>query len=111
MEVIARGDVLVGAQRGEMTGKPRPVLVIQNDLAAAVHGAISVCLMTSELTGAGLVRLPVVPTPENGLQEPSEIQIDQIHTFRRERLVKRIGRLSAAEMTRVDEALRRWLSL
>jgi mRNA interferase MazF len=111
MEVVSRGDIIIAAQRREMTGKPRPVLVIQNDLAAARHGAITACLMTSELTGASLVRLPVVPTPDNGLDEMTEVQIDQIHTFRRARLAKRIGRLSPSELLRVDEALRRWLSL
>ncbi|HEX5259777.1 MAG TPA: type II toxin-antitoxin system PemK/MazF family toxin [Sphingomicrobium sp.] len=111
MEIIIRGDILVAVQRGEMTGKPRPVLVIQNDIAAARHGAVTACLMTSDLTGAGLIRLPVVPTAGNGLQETTEVQIDQIHTFRRNRLAKRVGCLSPDDMVRVDEALRRWLSL
>jgi len=111
MEVIARGDILIAAQRGEMTGKPRPVLVIQNDLAAARHAAITACLMTSDLTGSGLLRLPVVPSAANGLRDITEIQIDQIHTFRRTSLAKRIGCLSQSDMAQVDEALRRWLSL
>lgn len=111
MAVIARGDIVIAVQNGEMTGKPRPVLIVQNDAAAAVHGAVTACLITAELTGAGLIRLPVVSTKDNGLGEPSEIQIDQLHTFRRAKLAKRVGRLSPDDMARVDQALRRWLSL
>lgn len=111
MEVIQRGDILVAAQRGAMTGKTRPILVIQNDLAATEHKTLSACLITTELSGASLIRTPVSPAAENGLDAPSEVQIDQIHTFRKTSVGRKIGRLSADQMQRVDEALRRWLSL
>jgi mRNA interferase MazF len=111
LEVIARGDIVVAAQRGPLTSKPRPVLVIQNDAAAAEHVLISSCLISTDLVGAGLFRLAIAPTPDNGLADVSEIQVDQIHTFRRTSIAKRIGHLSPDDMVRVDEALRRWLSL
>ena len=93
-----------------MTGKPRPILVIQNDLAME-HGTVVACLITTELKGVGMIRLAISPTPENGLERPSEIQVDQIHTFRRSSIDRCIGALSVEQMERVDEALRRWLSL
>jgi mRNA interferase MazF len=111
VEIIARGDVLIAAQRGAITGKPRPVVVIQNNTASASHPAITACLMTTELKGTGLIRLAIMPSASNGLLEPSEVQIDQIHTFRRSTIDRRIGRLSADDMERIDGALRRWLEL
>ena len=111
MEMIARGDVVIAAQKGAMTGKPRPVLVIQTDVANTHHDSITACLISTELRGAGLVRLAISPNSDNGLTEPSEIQIDLIYTFRRENIDQRAGRLAADDMQRVDEALRRWLDL
>jgi mRNA interferase MazF len=111
VEVIARGDILIAALRGAITGKPRPVVVVQNNPPSAIHPAITACLVTTELKGTGLIRLAIMPSASNGLLEPSEIQIDQIHTFRRSTIDRKIGRLSADDMERVDEALRRWLDL
>ena len=37
--------------------------------------------------------------------------IDKLTAVKRERIGKRIGQLNAAQMTRVDDALRMWLEL
>lgn len=111
MALIERGDIVIARQKGAMTGKPRPVLVIQNNLASRSHPSITACLISTVLKGSGLIRLPVSPTSDNGLTAPSEIQIDLIYTFLRENIERRAGRLATDEMLRVDEALRRWLDL
>lgn len=111
MEVIARGDLFIAAERGVTTTKPRPVLIIQNEISLPTHPTLTVCLLTTTLRGESLIRLPITPSPQNGLDEASEVQIDRVFSFQRDSLDKRIGTLSQDQMELVDEALRRWLSL
>ena len=76
-------------------GKPRPALVIQSD-AFAQTGTVTVLLLSTTLVDAPLIRLTVQPTPGNGLNRPSQIQIDKGMSVRREK----VGPRSAASMTR-----------
>lgn len=99
------------AERGELTGKPRPVLIVQTDIAAALHSTVTICLISSSLTALGHFRVPVAPTPANGLRQPSEIQVDRLFSLRRENIVQRLGALDAATLAQVDAALRHWLAL
>jgi mRNA interferase MazF len=48
---------------------------------------------------------------ETGLFRDSEIQIDKVDTLDRNKIVKIIGTIPITTMTRVDDALRRWLEL
>ena len=53
----------------------------------------------------------VAPGKGNGLTLPSAINLGQIRSVDRERLVKRLGALDAATMRKVDEALKISLGL
>ncbi|MBI3696223.1 MAG: type II toxin-antitoxin system PemK/MazF family toxin [Acidobacteria bacterium] len=105
-----RGDVVVSAAPGDY-GKPRPSLVVQSDLFNATHASVGICPITSRLVEAPLFRVPVQPSSQNGLKMESQIMIDKIMAVKRERIGKRIGRLSASQMTQVSRALRLWLEL
>jgi mRNA interferase MazF len=104
-----RGDVVTAIVPGDF-GKPRPVVVVQADAFSEHHASITVCPLTTHLTGLRLFRIMVAPDRRNGLGEPSEVMVDKLNSLRRERIESAIGRLSALDMRAVDEALRRWLA-
>ena len=51
-------------------GKPRPAVIVQPDQFAAA-ATVMVLLLTSTPVDAPLIRLPVTPTPDNGLRSPA----------------------------------------
>jgi mRNA interferase MazF len=80
-------------------------LVIQSDWIAATE-SILLCQLTSELdVPPGLPRIPVQPSLENGLKEPSYIMVDKILAARRTKCGKRIGRIEPEVMVEVNAAL------
>lgn len=85
-------------------GKPRPALVIQSDLFDELP-SMTLCLVTSALRDAPIFRITVDPSPVNGLQRVSQIQIDKIMTVARERVGGVIGRLDDATMLKVSRSL------
>jgi mRNA interferase MazF len=108
---VARGDVVLASGPGEYGRKPRPFLVVQSDLFNEAHASLSLCPITSILTHNALFRVPVPSEVSNGLTEDSEIQVDKVQSLRRERILRRLGDLTTAQMEQVDQTLRRWLAL
>ena len=108
---MTRGDIVVVATKGAYTGKPRPALVVQDDLFNDTHASVTVCLVTSALVDAPLFRVMLPATSRTGLDQPSQVMIDKIVSVPRESIDKAIGRCTAAEMEPIDAALRRWLDL
>jgi mRNA interferase MazF len=76
---VKRGDIVIAAPPGAY-GKPRPVIVLQAD--SFTLASYTVAPFTSDLQDAPLLRVPVEPDSENGLQKPSQIMIDKIVTGR-----------------------------
>ena len=101
---MKRGELWVAACGGGDTGKPRPVVIVQDDRFEAT-GSVTVCALTSDPTDAPLFRLLLSPGPENGLHEDCRVMVDKITTVRRERLIRRIGSLSVTDMRRIDRAM------
>ena len=56
-------------------------------------------------------RLAVMPTPRNGLAEPSLVLADKLVTLRLEAIEKIAGTLEETTMGRLDDALRGWLDI
>ena len=108
--VIARGQFVTIALQGDH-GKPRPALVVQSNLFAALP-SFAVCPVTSTLReAADLLRLDVAPSPENGLRLPSQVIIDKITTVAAGRIGQVIGRADDALILRVNRALAVFLGL
>ena len=101
---MKRGELWVAAGGGDDTGKPRPVVIVQDDRFEAT-GSVTVCALTSDPTDAPLFRILLSPDSENGLHEDCRIMVDKITTVRRERLSRRIGSLTITEMRRIDRAI------
>ena len=87
-------------------GKPRPTVVVQGEeVTEADYGSIVVCPMTSATGHARLVRVPVAPNKENGLEIQSEIMVEKLAGVSAKRLCGVIGRLDPTTMRAVDRAL------
>jgi mRNA interferase MazF len=107
---ISRGDVVIAAAPGDY-GKPRPAVVVQSDLFNSTHASIVLCPITSLVIDSPLFRLSITPSASNGMKTESQVMIDKVMALKRERIRRRVGRLTAAEMRAVEQSLRLWLGL
>jgi mRNA interferase MazF len=101
---VRRSEVWTAAAGAGYTGKPRPVVIIQDDRFDATD-SVTVCAFTTDPTEAPLIRLPVVPDEQNGLREASSLMVDKITTVPRSKLGKRVGRLNDQDMVRLGRAV------
>lgn len=108
---MRRGSIVIAADRGDFSGKPRPYVVVQTTGALEAATAITLCPITSQLTGAALIRVVIPLLRETGLVRVSEVEVDRIRTIRRAGVREEIGALPNDIMKQVDTALRRWLEL
>ena len=91
-------------------GKPRPVVIVQDDRFDAT-ASVTVCAFTTDPTEAPLFRLRVEPDELNGLREPSSLMVDKLTTVPRSKLGIHVGRLSDEEMVRLGRAVLVFLGL
>jgi mRNA interferase MazF len=107
---VTRGEIYTAAARGLYTGKPRPVVILQDDRFDAT-ASITVCPFTSSPVEAPLLRLPIKPSEENGLDQPSRLMVDKVTTMPRANLGERIGRLRDEELLALNRSLIVFLGL
>jgi mRNA interferase MazF len=100
---VRRGDLVTVALQGTY-GKPRPALVIQSDLFAE-HPSVTILPVTSALRPTPLFRIRIEPTPENGLQLPSQVMVDKAQSVPRDKVGPAFGRLDAEGLLAVNRAL------
>lgn len=105
-----RGDIWIAAGGKDYAGKPRPVVIIQSD-SFATRGSVTVCPFTTDPTDAPLLRIAVTPASGTALKETSRVMVDKITTVPRVKLDKQIGRLSDADMLRLNRAVLVFLGL
>ena len=91
-------------------GKPRPVVIFQEDRFLATS-SITLCAFTTDPTEAPLLRMLVEPTDRNGLSTASRLMIDKVTTVPKTRLGKRIGKLHDEDIVRHNRALTVFLGL
>jgi mRNA interferase MazF len=106
---VTRGDIVTVAMTGDF-GEPCPALVVQADPFDQT-GTIAVLLISGMLVDAPLIRLPLAPTPQNGLIKPSQVQIDKAMSVQRHRVGAVIGRLDGATMLAVTRSLALFLGI
>jgi mRNA interferase MazF len=107
---VTRGEIYTAAARGVYTGKPRPVVVIQDDRFDAT-ASVTVCPLTTNPVDAPLVRIPIEPSDNNGLDRPSSLMVDKITTVPRSGLGDRLGRLRDDELVQLTRSLTVFLGL
>ncbi len=106
---MIRGELWTVAG-GVYASKPRPALIVQEDLFAATD-SVTVAPLTSTLTDAPLLRVRVPGTDLTGLERDSDIMVDKLTTVRRSDVQTRVGRLTAEQLAEVERALMTFLGL
>lgn len=104
----ARGDVVLvrlDPAAGREIRKTRPAVVISNNAAYLFDAVVQVVPVT------GLPDRPLRPyeaaldSPGSGLDKPSRAVANQLRTITKQRIVDRLGALTAAEMKAVEHAV------
>ena len=97
---MKRGDIWTVADGKDYAGKPRPVVIVQDDSFDATD-SITVCAVTTDETEAPLFRLAVEPNQRNGLRAASRLMVDKITTVPKAKVGARVGRLDDEDILRV----------
>lgn len=107
---MKRGDIWTVAGGKDYAGKPRPVVIIQDDSFDATD-SITICGFTTDETDAPLFRLAVEPNERNGLLAGCRLMVDKITTAPKSRIGANIGRLDDADILRLNQAVIVFLGL
>ena len=107
---MKRGEIWTAAAGSGYVGKPRPVVIVQDDLFDAT-ASVTVCAFTTDPTDAPLFRIPVDADDTTGIHQPSRLMVDMITTVPRAKLGERVGRLSDDDMTRLGRSIAVFLGL
>lgn len=107
---MKRGDIWTAAGGTHYAGKPRPVVIVQDDRFDGTN-SITVCAFTSDPTDAPLFRIAIEPSETNGLRAASRLMVDKITSVPKHKLATRIGRLADDDMLRLNRAVLIFLGL
>ena len=107
---MKRGDIWSAAAGSGHVGKPRPVVILQDDRFDATT-SVTVCAMTTDPTDAPLIRLVIEPDDTNQLRERSRLMVDKITTVPRSKLGEGTRRLGDDDMVRLRRATLVFLGL
>jgi len=107
---VRRGELWTASAGQGHAGKPRPVLIIQDDRFDATD-SITFCPLTTTVAGIPLLRIPLQPNKTSGLTAPSSIMIDKITTVHRSKLGQCIGNVSTTEMLQLERGLLVYLGM
>ncbi len=105
-----RGEIWTVSGGKEYAGKPRPVVIIQDDAFDAT-ASVTICALTTDPTEAPIFRLLVEPTEENGLRAGSRLMVDKLTTVPRAKIGSKVGRLADPDLLRLNRAVVVFLGL
>ena len=101
---MKRGEIWTVAGGGDDAGKPRPVVILQDDRFDRTD-SITVCAFTTDPTEAPLFRLPVEPSESNGFRARCRLMVDKITSVPKARIGARVGRLADEDIVRLNRAV------
>ncbi len=101
---MRRGEIWTVSGGGAYTGKPRPVVILQDDRFDAT-ASITVCAFTTDPTTAPLFRLKIEPNERNGLNVACRLMVDKITTVPKARIGTQIGRLDDEDIVRLNRSV------
>jgi mRNA interferase MazF len=107
---MRRGEVWAVAGGPDYVGKPRPVVVVQDDRFDAT-ASVTVCPLTTNPTEAPLYRLLIEPSERNGLKATSRLMVDKLTSLPRTKVGSRIGCLDDKDIARLNPAVAVFLGL
>jgi mRNA interferase MazF len=100
---MKRGEIWT-VSGGDYAGKPRPVVVLQDD-RFDMTASLTVCGFTTDSTEAPLFRLRIEPDEQNGLNAPSWLMVDKITTVPKAKIGKQLGRVADDDVVRLNRAV------
>ena len=101
---MRRGELWTVSGGGDYAGKPRPVVILQDDRFDAT-ASITICAFTTDPTPAPLFRLLVEPNERNGLKTSCRLMVDKITTVPKTKIGNKIGRLDDEDIVRLNRAV------
>jgi mRNA interferase MazF len=107
---MKRGDIWTVAGGKDYAGKPRSVVIVQDDSFDATD-SITICAFTTDETEAPLFRLPVEPNERNGLRTACRLMVDKITPVPKTKVGARVGRLDDEDILRLNQAVLVFLGL
>lgn len=107
---MRRGDIWTVSGAKDYAGKPRPVVIVQDDSFDGTD-SITICAFTTDETDAPLFRLPVEPNERNGLRAACRMMVDKITTVPKTKVGARVGRLDEEDILRLNQAVLVFLGL
>ena len=107
---MRRGDIWTVAGGKGYAGKPRPIVVVQDDSFDATE-SITICAFTTDETEAPLFRLAVEPNERNGLRATCRLMVDKITTVPKSKVGSHIGRLDDQDILLLNQAILVFLGL
>jgi mRNA interferase MazF len=107
---VKRDEIWTVAGGPDYAGKPRPMVIVQDDRFSETN-SITLCGLTSSQVDAPFARPSVAPSQENGLRTRSWLMVDKITTVPKSRLGYRVGRLGADDVIRLNRHIQVFLGL
>jgi mRNA interferase MazF len=107
---MRRGEIWTVSGGKNYAGKPRPVVIVQDDSFDATD-SIAICAFTTDETDAPLFRLPVEPSERNGLRSPCRLMVDKVTTVPKSKIGSQVGRLDDVDVLRLNQAVIVFLGL
>jgi mRNA interferase MazF len=107
---MRRGEIWTVAGGQDYAGKPRPVVIVQDDSFDATD-SITICAFTTDPTDAPLFRLIVEPNERNGLLSTCWLMVDKITAVPKTKIGTRVGLLDHKDMVRLNQAIMVFLGM
>lgn len=101
---VQRGDIYTLDRARRLQRRTRPVVVIQDDRFDAT-ASVTVVPFTTSQGEALLLQIPVQPSVRKCLAQYNHLMVDKVTTVPRANLVDLVGRLSDADVIRLNRAL------
>lgn len=106
---MRRGELWTVAG-GVYASKPRPAIVVQDDVFELTE-SLTVVPLTTTLVDAPLLRLRIAAGGVGGLAQDSDAMVDKLTTVRRSSVQVRVGRLSSEQMVELERLLMTFLGM
>ncbi len=97
---MRRGEIRLVAG-GVYARKPRPAVVLQDDLFAALD-SVTVCPLTTTVVDAPLLRVPIAATEISGIDADSYAMVDKLTTVKRTNVGDAVGELTAQQLADIE---------
>ena len=106
---MRRADIWTVSGGPDYAGKPRPVVILQDDRFDT--DSVTICPFTTDPTDAPLFRVEIEPTDTNRLHSPCRLMVDKITTVSRTKLGDKMGVLGDGDLVRLNRAVVTFLGI